>query len=135
MTVHIFERFNAFVYNITGCYESFLKWGDWFAYDKSPRANMFRRDQSKVVDIDSMIRLMRYNNYTLDELARCDCDPPFSAENTIAARSDLNPSNGRYPFDALGHRDHGATDLKVYYPRLSQTGSNQETHTQTKCFI
>ncbi len=60
-----------------------------------------------------MITLMRYNNYTLDEFSRCDCDPPYSGENTIAARSDLNPPNGRYPFNALGHRNHGATDMKV----------------------
>ena len=26
-------------------------------------------------------------------------------------RSDLNPASGTYPFDALGHRDHGATGI------------------------
>ena len=29
------------------------------------------------------------------------------------ARCDLNPKNGSYPFGALGHRSHGATDMKV----------------------
>jgi hypothetical protein len=55
----------------------------------------------------------RYNNYTKDPLSRCDCSPPYSGENTISARSDLNPANCEYPFDALGHRDHGATDMKL----------------------
>lgn len=46
----------------------------------------------------------------------CDaCSPPYSGENAIAARSDLNPSSGTYPFSALGHRRHGATDMKVSY--------------------
>ena len=57
--------------------------------------------------------LCRYNDYTKDPLSKCDCTPPFSAENAISARCDLNPSNGSYPFPSLGHRDHGATDMKV----------------------
>lgn len=55
----------------------------------------------------------RYNNYTKEPFSKCECDPPYSGENTISARSDLNPSSGKYPFDALGHRDHGATDMKM----------------------
>lgn len=55
----------------------------------------------------------RYNDFEHDELSKCACSPPYSAENTIAARSDLNPSSGTYPFSALGHRHHGAMDAKV----------------------
>lgn len=55
----------------------------------------------------------RYNNYKNELFSKCDCTPPYSGENTISARSDLNPANGKYPFDALGHRDHGATDMKM----------------------
>ena len=54
----------------------------------------------------------RYNNYKNDPFSKCDCDPPYSGENTISARSDLNPVDGKYPFDALGHRDHGG--IKLY---------------------
>ena len=89
------------------------EFGDWFSYDMTPRAQIFRRDQSGVSDVDSMIRLMRYNDYQNDPLSACDCDPPYSAENAISARCDLNPANGTYPFSALGHRDHGATDMKL----------------------
>lgn len=35
------------------------KYGDWFTYDKNPRAQIFRRNQTLVHDLDSMIRLMR----------------------------------------------------------------------------
>ena len=66
-----------------------------------------------MVDITSMTKLMRYNNYQKDPVSHCDCDPPFSAENAISARNDLNPKNGTYPFGALGHRSHGGTDMKL----------------------
>ncbi len=102
------------IYNISGTYDAYVKYGSFFSYEESPRASIFRRDQGNVKDMDSMIRMMRYNKYTTDPLSRCDgCNPPYSGENTISARSDLNPADGVYPFDALGHRDHGATDMKV----------------------
>ena len=55
----------------------------------------------------------RYNNFQHDPLSRCNCTPPYSGENAVSARSDLNPANGTYPFGALGHRCHGGTDNKV----------------------
>ncbi|VDM63256.1 unnamed protein product [Angiostrongylus costaricensis] len=114
------------------------KFGDWYTYDKTPRALIFQRDHGSVVDMDSMIRLMRSNNYTKDPLSKCECDPPYSAENAISCRSDLNPSNGTYPFPALGHRDHGATDMKVTNSQLieslSFTAIAGPTHNPTPVF-
>ncbi|MCL4148177.1 UNVERIFIED_CONTAM: hypothetical protein GTU68_048902 [Idotea baltica] len=89
------------------------KYGDWFSYDRSPRALIFARNHTHVRDMDSMLALMRYNDYTHDPLSRCNCTPPYSAENAISARNDLNPKSGSYPFTALGHRSHGGTDVKV----------------------
>ena len=59
-------------------------------------------------------RLVRYNNFTQDPISRQGCtgNPPFSAENAIAARDDLNPADGNYTIAALGHRDHAAIDAK-----------------------
>lgn len=108
------------VYNLSGTYDAFVKYGSFFSYTDSPRSSIFRRDHVNVHDIPSMINMMRYNNYTYDPLSRCECDPPYSGENTISARSDLNPANGKYPFDALGHRDHGATDMKMTNFGMSQ---------------
>ena len=68
-----------------------------------------------------MIDLMRYNNFKHDPLSRCDCIPPYSGENAIAARNDLNPANGTYPFGALGHRSHTATDMKLTTSDLVNT--------------
>ena len=50
-------------------------------------------------DIPSMIKLMRYNNFKKDPLSKCDCNPPYSAENAISARNDLNPKSGKELFD------------------------------------
>jgi hypothetical protein len=35
------------------------KYGDWFSYEKTPRALIFKRDHGKVTDLDSMMKLMR----------------------------------------------------------------------------
>ncbi|XP_071093734.1 putative phospholipase B-like 2 [Haliotis cracherodii] len=101
------------IFNASGGPENVKKYGDWFSYDHTARANIFRRDHSKVKDIDSMMKLMRYNDFTHDPLSRCNCTPPYSGENAISARSDLNPKNGKYPFSSLGHRSHGGIDAKI----------------------
>ncbi|XP_054257974.1 putative phospholipase B-like 1 [Macrosteles quadrilineatus] len=101
------------VFDLSGNQELVDKYGDWFSYDKTPRALIFHRNQSSVTDLDSLMKLLRYNNYKNDPHSVCNCTPPYSAENAIAARSDLNPKKGRYPFPALGHRCHGAIDAKV----------------------
>eukprot|EP00092_Neocalanus_flemingeri_P009860 GFUD01010629.1.p1 GENE.GFUD01010629.1~~GFUD01010629.1.p1 ORF type:complete len:562 (-),score=106.79 GFUD01010629.1:392-2077(-) len=101
------------VFNKSGNYDLMLKLGDWFSYDRTPRALIFARDVPQVSDIPSMIKLMRYNDYTKDPLSACNCTPAYSAENAISARCDLNPRNGTYPFGALGHRSHGGTDMKL----------------------
>lgn len=102
-----------FIFNVSGWWTLVEKYGDWFTYDKTPRALMFMRDHHKVQDMESMINLMRYNDYKNDPLARCNCTPPYSAENAISARSDLNPADGTYPFPSLGHRAHGGIDMKL----------------------
>uniref|UniRef100_A0A8D2J321 Phospholipase B-like n=2 Tax=Varanus komodoensis TaxID=61221 RepID=A0A8D2J321_VARKO len=102
------------IFNASGLPEMVEKYGDWFTYEKSPRAQIFRRNQTLVRDVASMIRLMRFNNFPKDPLSRCQaCDPPQNGENAIAARSDLNPANGTYPFGALQQRPHGSIDMKV----------------------
>ncbi|NP_001076460.1 putative phospholipase B-like 2 precursor [Danio rerio] len=102
------------VFNASGGQELVQKYGSWFSFSQNPRAQIFRRNQTQVTDIQSMERLMRYNNYLEDPLSRCEeCDPHQNAENSISARSDLNPANGSYPFGALQQRPHGGTDMKM----------------------
>ena len=73
-----------------------------------------------LIYVELLMKLMtvtdcyRYNDYKHDPLSACNCTPPYSAENAISARCDLNPANGTYPFGSLGHRSHGGSDAKVY---------------------
>ncbi|WAR23064.1 PLBL2-like protein [Mya arenaria] len=108
------------IFNKSGCWDNVQKYGDWFTYDKAPRAQIFKRDHGKVTDLKSMQALMRYNDFQHDPLARCNCTPPYSGENGISARCDLNPANGTYPFGALGHRSHGGTDMKLTNSEMFQ---------------
>ena len=54
-------------------------------YDTCTRANIFRRDQGKVVDMDSLKRMIRYNNYTLDPLTLGDPTASISARGDLRA--------------------------------------------------
>lgn len=47
------------VFNASGLPGLVAQYGDWFSYDRSPRAQIFWRNQSLVHNLDSMIRLMR----------------------------------------------------------------------------
>jgi hypothetical protein len=84
----------------------------WFSWSDCPRSKIFKRDHSKVVDIETLKTLMRYNDYTHEPFSRCNCTPPYTAEAAVSARGDLNPANGTYPLVGMGHVNHGALDYK-----------------------
>lgn len=85
---------------------------DWWRWGYAPRAKILQRDHTKVHDIESLFKLMRYNDYQHDEFSKCECSPPYTAEAAISTRGDLNPSNGTYRIDGMGHRNHGSLDYK-----------------------
>ncbi|XP_071850229.1 putative phospholipase B-like 2 [Apostichopus japonicus] len=101
------------IYNMSGAQASFEQYGDIFSYENCPRAKMFRRNHTDAIDTDSVMKLMRYNDFQNDSLGACNCTPPYSGELGISARSDLNPADGAYYLPMLGHRCHGGTDAKV----------------------
>ncbi len=102
-------------YNASGMVALYEKFGPWFSFNNTARANIFRRDAPHTVDERSVMSLMRYNDFKNDPLSRQGCtgNPPSSAENAVAARDDLNPADGVYPFAALSRRDHAAIDAKL----------------------
>lgn len=51
------------IFNLSGVPALVEQYGDWFTYDKTPRALIFNRDQSKVTDMDSMIRMVNFCLY------------------------------------------------------------------------
>lgn len=90
------------IFEASGTPQMVNKYGDFFTYESTPRAKIFSRDQGKVEDLESMMMLMRYNDYKHDELSKCECNPPYTAVAAISSRADLNPANGTYPFPLLG---------------------------------
>lgn len=54
------SRYFEEIFNASGNLELVQKYGDWFTYDKNPRAQIFRRNETQVRDVDSMVRLMRW---------------------------------------------------------------------------
>ena len=45
---------------MSGARATYEKFGSWFSYEDAPRAQMFKRDHGKVVDMETMMKLMRY---------------------------------------------------------------------------
>ncbi|XP_053113152.1 phospholipase B-like 1 isoform X2 [Hemicordylus capensis] len=79
--------FHENIYNTSG-YAAYVKsHGLDYSYEMAPRAKIFRRDQGKVTDMESMKYIMRYNNYRKDPYTR---NNPC---NTICCRADLNPKS------------------------------------------
>ncbi|XP_026332845.1 putative phospholipase B-like 2 [Hyposmocoma kahamanoa] len=112
------------VFNLSGGWVRVQTYGDWFGYHTNPRAKIIKEKQGKIRNLRDMYYTMRYNDFKHDPLSRCSqCNPPYSGCNAIAARNDLNPANGTYPFRALGHRSHGATDVKITSATLYRTYS------------
>ena len=102
------------IFDLTGAPAKVAEFGDYFTYESSPRALIFKRDHAKVKDVASMTKLMRYNDYLHDPLSRCEaCTPKQNAEFAISARNDLNPPNGTYPFKGIGYGNLGGTDMKL----------------------
>ncbi|EGD77775.1 hypothetical protein PTSG_12806 [Salpingoeca rosetta] len=108
---------------LSGADENVELYGSWFTYNMTARARIFRRNHTHVVDMPTMQALMRYNNYKHDPLSSqmdtchyrgmSNCTPPYTTENTIACRGDLNPKDGVWGLSAFGLRNHVATDSKI----------------------
>ena len=71
---------------MSGAYDDYLKYGDVFSYVNTSRAKIFNREHSNIVDVDSMIKVMRFNNYTFDPFSTCDCNPPVNCINLFILR-------------------------------------------------
>lgn len=54
--------FHVDIYNLSGYYVMWKRYGEDFSYDLCPRAKILRRDQAKVYDLNSLKHIMRYNS-------------------------------------------------------------------------
>ncbi|XP_065197425.1 putative phospholipase B-like 1 [Sycon ciliatum] len=88
-------------------------YGEFITYDHAPRAKLFKRDHASAVSVPTLYKLMRSNDFKHDEYGRCNCTPPYSGINAIAARRDLNPKDMKYEYSLDGFKLAGATDCKI----------------------
>ncbi|XP_056460799.1 phospholipase B-like 1 [Gadus chalcogrammus] len=75
--------FHRRIYELSGYPAAVEQFGDIFSYDLCPRAKIFRRDQGRVTDLDSLKHIMRFNEYKTDPYSEGD------ACKTICCRGDL----------------------------------------------
>jgi len=108
--------FYPFIYNISLYPEYFAKYGDDYSYTSSSRANIFRRDEPFVQNMDDMKAIMRYNEYQIDPLSMQD------AGKAISARGDLNVpwlQDAYVPYGAFGGIDSKITEASMIKSRHS----------------
>ena len=53
-----------FIYEKSGVGEQKAKYGSWFDYKLNPRSQIFRRDHSKVIDVQTLLKLMRFVQFS-----------------------------------------------------------------------
>jgi len=98
--------YNEFMYNYMGYPDFYEKYGDLYSYGHCPRANILRRDNGKITNIEDMKSTMRYNDFQHDPYSLGD------PTNSLCARKDLRSQN---PIP------DGGTDAKVTSYELSST--------------
>ncbi|XP_028914484.1 putative phospholipase B-like 2 [Ornithorhynchus anatinus] len=108
------------VFNASGLPALVERYGDWFSYGRTPRALIFQRNQSLVRDLESMVRLMRFNNFEQDRCHDANLRPPSECRERISARSDLNPATVPILSGRCRQRVHGGIDVKVTSSQLAK---------------
>ncbi|XP_077523117.1 putative phospholipase B-like 2 [Amblyomma americanum] len=108
---NIFGYFDD-IFKTSGQPQKVKQYGDYYTYDQCPRAKMFRREHSKLKDMDSILTYIRYNDYKNDPLSVCNCTPPYNPVFAIAARHDLLCPRGKYGLPEMNRRGVGGIDAK-----------------------
>lgn len=80
------------VYEKSGYPKMAQKHGNYFTYEMAPRAKIFRRDQGRVDDLDSLKVLMRSNDYLHDPYSLDRSGEP-NPTYAICSRGDLHRRN------------------------------------------
>mgnify|MGYP001581291961 FL=1 len=87
-----------YIYDVSGYQQTKEQQGSFWSYTKYARPEIFRRNNTDVIDLASMMRMMRYNDFRVDPFSiipNCTgatngvCDPKHSSMLTIASRGDL----------------------------------------------
>jgi len=82
----------AEIYNISNQWALYYEYGEHYSWNNTARAEIFRRNQSAVVNETSYRQLMIYNNFQYDPISTQDCNFGASGSNAISERGDLTPA-------------------------------------------
>lgn len=78
----LFFSYFPYIFNKSGGPAAVAQYGDWFTYDKNPRALIFKRDVGKVTDLTSMTKLMRYIVNQFDKNVATSVIWPYNSKVT-----------------------------------------------------
>ena len=68
------------------------KYGSFFSHQNTSRSTIFDREHVKIKNFDSLMKLMRYNDFENDPLSKLEnCRPSANAAAAISSRQDLSP--------------------------------------------
>lgn len=109
------------IYVASGNFEMYQTQGNFFSWTLYARPLIFHRNQSDITDLESMMRMMRYNDWENDPFSDIapqwkngcagatnnTCSPKRSSMFTIASRGDLMPV---YPTQAEMEAHYGSTN-------------------------
>ncbi|KAJ3440071.1 phospholipase b-related [Anaeramoeba flamelloides] len=122
----------AEIFNYSGYDGAVKKYGSWFDFELHPRAQIFRRNQSSIKNMEHMKAMMRYNNWEHDPLSN------GSPGNAISSRKDLIDPNKTQPNPFLLSSCFGGLDAKIGgYADLKKSQINAQmgpTHDQQPVF-
>jgi hypothetical protein len=102
-----------YVWTVSGYPAYYQKYGAEWSWHDCARANIFRRDQHAVQSLPDMQRIMRYNEWQTDVLAKKD------SCKQISARCDLNPPWAVDPLNS--YSAFGGVDSKITSNALSSS--------------
>ena len=120
------------IQRLVGADDKISMYGDWFTHDRTARAKIFKRDHTKIKDLDTLMSLMRYNDFENDPHAVVDgCTPQRTPAGSIANRLDLASPGSNCTFSdddwMVGHWAYGSLDAKIASKESFANGQLQFT--------
>jgi hypothetical protein len=121
--------FYPLIYNISNQWALYDEYGDHYSWNMTARAQIFRRNQTMVVDENSYRKLMRYNDFESDPISIQGCNYGASGSNAISERGDLTSFRSDC-INSLQPQNEGGIDLK-YTNSKGMTSSTLSVTTQS----
>lgn len=92
------------IFQLSGAPDLEEKYGPWFNYENTPRSKIIDREHVKIKDLESFMKVMRYNDFQNDPQATIKgCGPLPNPAGSMANRLDLSDPNVRCTFSDFDH--------------------------------